>query len=92
VEKHGAAIMLTSLDRDAEFRADEIAQVYLARSGMNPLAMYAALQKMSAMGSASGGLAQLYKTHPSLDHRLDRIDRRGYGALEPYLRRELAAR
>lgn len=87
VEQHGATILLTSLDRDAEFRADQVAEVYLARSGMNPLALYAMLQKMSAMGSPSGGLAQLYKTHPSLDDRLDRIDRRGYGALEPYLQR-----
>ncbi|WP_181952524.1 M48 family metalloprotease [Vulcaniibacterium gelatinicum] len=88
VEKHGAAIMLTGLDREAEYRADEIALVYLARAGINPLAYYAVLQKMSAFGPKSAGLAQLYKTHPPLDERLDRIDRRGYGALEPYTRRD----
>jgi len=32
VEEHGAAILLTSLDREAEYRADESAQYYLARS------------------------------------------------------------
>ena len=88
VEKHGAAIMSTSLDRGAEYRADEVAQVYLARSGMNPLALYSVLQSMSALGSASSGLAQLYKTHPPLDERLDRIDQRGYAKLEPYTRRD----
>ena len=30
-EKNGAAIMLTSLDREAEYRADEAAEIYLAR-------------------------------------------------------------
>ena len=75
VEKHGATIMLTSLDREAEFRADQAAGVYLARAGYDPLALYAVLQKMTALGSASGNLAQLYKTHPPLDARLDRLDR-----------------
>jgi Zn-dependent protease with chaperone function len=87
-EQHGAAIMLTSLDRGAEYRADEAAEIYLARAGMNPLALYALLQKMTALGSKSARLAQLYKTHPALDARMDRIDRRGYGALEPYTTRE----
>ncbi|MDH5272701.1 MAG: M48 family metalloprotease, partial [Gammaproteobacteria bacterium] len=87
-EKHGAAIMLTSLDRNAEYRADEAAEFYLARAGMNPLALYAVLQKLTALGSESASLAQLYKTHPPLAGRLDRIDQRGLGALETYATRE----
>jgi beta-barrel assembly-enhancing protease len=88
VEKHGATILLTSLDRQAEFRADNAAEIYLARSGMNPMALYAVLQKMVALGSDSANLAALYKTHPPLDVRLDRIDERGYGALKAYTTRE----
>ena len=88
VEKHGATIMLTSLDREAEYRADEAAEIYLARAGMNPLALYAVLQKMTALGSKSASLAQLYKTHPALDARMDRIDKRGYGGLEAFTTRE----
>ncbi|MCI4566857.1 M48 family metalloprotease [Lysobacter sp. CFH 32150] len=88
VSKHGAAIMLTGLDRNAEYRSDEAAQIYLARSGMNPLALYSILQKMAALGGATSGLAQLYKTHPPLDERLDRIDSRGHGGLEPYTLRD----
>jgi Zn-dependent protease with chaperone function len=88
VEQHGATILLTSLDRQAEFRADKAAEIYLARSGMNPMALYAVLQKMTALGSDSAGLAALYKTHPPLDARLDRIDERGYGALKAYTTRE----
>ena len=87
-EKNGAAIMLTSLDREAEYRSDEAAEFYLARAGMNPLALYAVLQKLTALGSESASLAQLYKTHPPLDARLDRIDQRGLGELEAYTTRE----
>jgi hypothetical protein len=88
VEEHGATIMLTSLDRQAEYRADKAAEIYLARSGMNPMALYAVLQKMTALGSASPSLSQLYKTHPPLDERMDRIDDRGYGELKAYTARE----
>lgn len=88
VERNGAAIMLTSLDRGAEYRSDEAAQVYLARSGYNPLALYSVLQKMASLGTQSSRMAQLYKTHPALGDRLDQIDRRGYGALEAYTARQ----
>lgn len=88
VRRHGAAVMLTKLDRDAEFRSDHAAEIYLARSGCNPLALYATLQKMTALGTRSASLAQLYKTHPSLDDRLDRIDRNGLAGLESYTGRQ----
>ena len=87
VAKHGAAVMMTKLDRDAEFRADEAAGIYLARGGSNPLALYSVLQKMTALGASSPALAQLYRTHPALDTRMDRIDQRAYAGLEAYTRR-----
>ena len=88
VEKHGAAVMLTALDREAEYRADEAAEIYVARAGMNPVALYAVLQKMTAAGKQSASLAQLYKTHPTLDDRMDHIDRRDYKGLKAYTTRE----
>jgi hypothetical protein len=88
VRKHGATVMLTSLDRGAEYRSDEAAEVYLARAGYNPLGLYSVLQKMTALGTQSPSLAQLYKTHPPLDERLDRIDRRGFAGLEQYTQRK----
>ncbi|MFO1466550.1 MAG: M48 family metalloprotease [Steroidobacteraceae bacterium] len=88
VEKHGATIVLTSLDREAEFRADKAAEIYLARSGMNPMALYSVLQKMTAVGEKSASLAALYKTHPPLDARLTQIDRRGYAGLGSFTTRE----
>jgi len=86
-EQYGASVMFTALDREAEYHADEAAEYYLARAGMNPLALYAILQKMAALGSKSAMLAQLVKTHPPLDARMDRIDQRGYGPLESYTKR-----
>ena len=88
VRKHGATVMLTSLDRSAEYRSDEAAEIYLARSGYNPLGLYAVLQKMTALGTQSARLAELYKTHPPLGERLDRIDRRGFAGLEQYTQRK----
>lgn len=88
VEKHGAAVMLTALDREAEYRADEAAEIYVARAGMNPVSLYAVLQKMTAAGKQSASLAQLYKTHPALDDRMDHIDRRDYKGLKAYTARE----
>jgi hypothetical protein len=55
---------------------------------MNQLAVYAVLQKLTALGSESASLAQLYKTHPPMDGQLDRIDQRGLGTLEAYPTRE----
>lgn len=88
VAKHGAMVMMTSLDRGAEYRSDEASGIYLARAGFNPLALYAVLQKMTALGAESAQLAQLYKTHPPLDERLDRIDRNGYKGIEQYTSRK----
>ena len=55
---------------------------------MKPLALYSVFQKMAALGSASPSLAELFKTHPTLDARMDKIDKRGYGALAVYTTRE----
>ncbi|MDN5783075.1 MAG: M48 family metalloprotease, partial [Luteimonas sp.] len=86
--KFGATALLAGLDRDAEFRSDQAAEVYLVRSGFNPLALYAVLQKMTAFGTQSARLTQLYRTHPPLDARLDRMDRGGVPGLERYNKRE----
>jgi len=75
VDQHGAAILLTGLDRDAEYGADAAAGIYLERAGFDPLAFYSVLQKMAALGKRPAPLAQLYRTHPPLDERMDRLDR-----------------
>jgi hypothetical protein len=87
-ERHGATILVTSLDREAEYRSDEAAEVYLARAGMNPLALYSVMQKLTALGTESASLAALYKTHPTFEARLDRMEQRGQGSLGEYTTRE----
>ncbi|MBS0231337.1 MAG: M48 family metalloprotease [Proteobacteria bacterium] len=87
IERNGAAIMMTQLDRNAEYRADQAAGIYLARGGFNPLELYAVLQKMASLGSSSSRMAGLYKTHPPLDKRLDALDKSGYKDLQAYLDR-----
>ncbi|MEN1929279.1 M48 family metalloprotease [Luteimonas sp. MJ204] len=77
IDRHGAAVLLTDLDREAEYRADAAAGVYLQRAGFDPLAFYSVLQKMASFGSRPARLAQLYRTHPPLDERMDRLDRGG---------------
>lgn len=86
VDRHGAAVLLSSLDRSAEYRADQAAGIYLARAGLEPLAFYGVLQKLSALGSRPARLSQLYETHPPLEERLDRLDR-SHGAPAPAARR-----
>lgn len=75
VSRNGAAVMSTHLDRNAEYHADHASEIYLARSGCSPLALYAVLVKMSAIGSKSAEVAQILRTHPPIDDRLDRLDR-----------------
>ncbi|MGY1457427.1 MULTISPECIES: M48 family metalloprotease [unclassified Luteimonas] len=74
VDRHGAAVLLTGLDREAEYRADAAAGIYLQRAGFEPLAFYSVLQKMASLGTRPARLAQLYRTHPPLEDRMDRLD------------------
>ena len=54
---------------------------------MNPLALYSVLQKLAALGPGAAGLAQLYKTHPPFDARIDRLDQLDGGPLAAYSQR-----
>ena len=73
--KFGASVMAQSLDQGAEYRSDEAAEIYLARAGYDPLALYMVLQKMAVRGTPSTR-AMLDHTHPSLANRMDRLDGR----------------
>ncbi len=74
--KQGASILLTGFDKDVEYRSDAASLIYTARAGYNPLAMYAVLQKLSAV-SDGGRTSNLYSTHPTPSARLDRLDQKG---------------
>jgi hypothetical protein len=72
--KEGAKIILVGFDKDVEFRSDMASLIYTARAGYNPLAMYAVLQKLSAV-SDGGRTSNLYSTHPAPSARLDKLDK-----------------
>lgn len=63
------------LDRDAEYEADRMGVVYLARAGFDPLSYISALQKMEGLGSNNLAAQQFYKTHPSTNTRLETLEK-----------------
>jgi hypothetical protein len=83
-EKQGATILLTSFDKDVEYRSDGASLIYIARAGYNPLAMYAVLQKLAAVDPKTNRLSDLYATHPTATARLDKLDEKGLAAVEQY--------
>jgi Zn-dependent protease with chaperone function len=87
VAKFGASLILTHFDKSVEYRSDEAAEVYLVRAGYNPLAIYAILQKLAGVSTASSRLTTLSKTHPSAADRLDSLDKRDMTAMQAYTSR-----
>jgi hypothetical protein len=88
--KQGATVLLTVFDKDVEYRSDGASLIYTARAGYNPLAMYAVLQKLSAV-SDGGRTSNLYKTHPSASARLDRLDQKGLANVAQFTDRPYVA-
>lgn len=88
LQKFGASVLAARLDQSVEYRSDEAAGYYLARSGFNPLALYSVLQHLAALGGASPRMSSLTRTHPAMAARLDRLDQRGYAGLQRYTDRQ----
>lgn len=88
LNKFGASVLAARLDRSVEYRSDEAAGYYAARSGFSPLGLYAVLQRMATLGMGSTRMSSLSRTHPSMADRLDRLDQRGYAGLDRYTSRE----
>lgn len=77
---NGAEIFARSLDKGAEFEADQLGVVLAARAGYSPYGLVEVLQKLAARSSGDDStLALLYKTHPHPDERLSKLGE----ALEP---------
>lgn len=61
-----------------ENNADDYGYAFLKKNGKNPAAMVKAFKKLKQMEEASGttktgGLAQLFSTHPDIDKRISRM-------------------
>jgi len=69
----GAEVMARSLDKNAEFEADEIAVVLSARAGYDPYSFAEVLQGIGQIAKDSSSVELLFKTHPHPDERLDKL-------------------
>jgi len=70
----GTELYTRGLDKEDEFESDLMGIVLATRAGYNPYGLPAALQRLEMIHPDDAGLAMLFKTHPSLDERLNRLD------------------
>jgi predicted Zn-dependent protease len=76
---NGAEIFARSLDKDAEFEADQIGVILATRAGYSPYGLIEVLHKLAARGGSDESLALIFETHPHPNERLERLG----AALEP---------
>lgn len=67
--------------KSQENNADDYGYSFLKKHGKNPAAMVKAFQKLKQMedasgSSATGGLAQLFSTHPDINQRISRMQQK----------------
>ena len=72
----GAEIAARSLDRNAEFDADQIAVVLTARAGYDAFSLPTVLQQIGHFAPADDRVTLLFKTHPLPDTRLENLDKK----------------
>ena len=75
------ALKSSNFSQRQELEADDYAYDFLRSHGLNPWAMALSFQKLEQMerqagGHATGGLAQLFSTHPDLELRIRRMTER----------------
>ena len=72
----GAEITARSLDRNAEFDADQIAVVLAARAGYDAFSLPSVLQQIGHFAAGDDRVTLLFKTHPHPDTRLENLDKK----------------
>lgn len=70
----GAEVVARSLDKNAEFEADNIAVVLTTRAGYDPFSFLEVLQGIGHVAKDSNSVEMLFKTHPHPDDRLDKLN------------------
>jgi len=71
----GTEIYTRGLDKGDEFEADRMGVVIAARGGYDPYGLPAVLQTLQGINQQDSRLALMFKTHPALGDRLDRLDK-----------------
>lgn len=69
----GREMFIRGLDKDDEYEADRMGVVIAARSGYSPFGLVGVLQTLSA-APTDGGFALMFKTHPTAQSRIERLD------------------
>lgn len=78
----GEALVNASYSQKQECAADDYGYEFLKKAGKNPWAMALSFQKLKKMQEGAGGakkssaLNQLFSTHPDLDKRIERMEKR----------------
>lgn len=70
----GTEIYTRGLDKADEYESDVMGVVLAARAGYDPYGLPAVLQNLQVIDSDDAGIAMMFKTHPSFDDRLLRLD------------------
>lgn len=70
----GTQLYARGLDKDDEFEADRMGVVIAARAGYDPYGLPAVLQTLETLDPKDSKLALMFKTHPTLQSRLDRLN------------------
>ncbi|MPY23441.1 M48 family metalloprotease [Shewanella psychropiezotolerans] len=70
----GTEIYIRGLDKEDEFESDAMGVVLAARAGYDPYGLPAVLHSLQMINPDDAGMAMMFKTHPSLDDRLSRLD------------------
>lgn len=70
----GTELYTRGLDKEDEFESDSMGAVLAARAGYDPYALASVLQTLQHQSPDDAGMAMLFRTHPSLDVRLQRLE------------------
>ncbi|WP_076410530.1 M48 family metalloprotease [Shewanella sp. UCD-KL12] len=70
----GTEIYTRGLDKADEYESDAMGVVLAARAGYDPYGLPAVLQNLQVINPDDAGIAMMFKTHPSFDARLLRLD------------------
>jgi predicted Zn-dependent protease len=83
-------IMALRYSRDDEYQADELGVRYMTKAGYSPWGMVELLTALNELsGSGSGGLPEIFQTHPPSQKRVERAreiirkEHTGFQAAEP---------
>lgn len=80
----GTEVYARGLDKNDEYEADRMGVVIAARGGYDPYGLPAVLQTLQAINPSDSDVALMFKTHPAMGDRLNRLDREMTGRFDRF--------